>query len=120
MRRFIYAPEVQVYIRSEEAGKVFDVSKDIISGNVTRRLDAVSNASVVLQNKFGLYTRKFKPMDRIAIFMRRVGNPMLVFTGYVDEAPFYQMFPAPVTIQLDYARRGRFEPGPENAVGFSH
>ena len=115
MRRFIYSPEVQVYIRSDEANKVFDVSKDIISGSVIRRLDAVSNASVTLQNKFGLYTRKFKPMDRIAIFMSRVGSPMLVFTGYLDEAPFYQMFPAPVTIQasctLKLLQNTYFDPG---------
>jgi hypothetical protein len=94
VRRFIYAPEVQIYIRSDEVDEVFDVSKDVVSGNVTRRLDAVSTATFVLQNKFGLYTRKFKPMDRVAIFMTRIGAPMLVFTGYVDEAPFYQMFPA--------------------------
>jgi hypothetical protein len=115
VRRFIYAPEVQAYIFSDEAGKTIDVSKDIISGSVERRLDAVSNATLVLQNKFGLYTRKFKPMDRIAIFMRRIGDPMLVFTGYVDEAPFYQMFPAPVTIQcscpLKLLQMTYFDPG---------
>jgi hypothetical protein len=98
VRRFIYAPEVQdLHLAQMKLDKTFDVSKDVISGSVTSRLDAVSTATFVLQNKFGLYTRKFKPMDRIAIFMRRIGNPMLVFTGYVDEAPFYQMFPQPVT-----------------------
>jgi hypothetical protein len=115
VRRFIYAPEVQIYIRSDEVDQVFDVSKDVVSGNVTRRLDAVSTATFVLQNKFGLYTRKFKPMDRVAIFMRRIGNPMLVFTGYVDEAPFYQMFPQPVTVQcscpLKLLQNTYFDPG---------
>ena len=115
MKRFIYSPEVTAYIRSEEAGKVFDVSKDIVSGSVTRRLDALSDAQLTLQNKFGLYTRKFKPMDRIAIFMRRVGDPMLVFSGYVDEAPFYQMFPAPVSISascsLKLLQNTYFDPG---------
>jgi cell wall-associated NlpC family hydrolase len=115
MRRFIYSPEVIAYIRSEEAGVVFDVTKDIISGSVNRRLDATSDATLVLQNKFGLYTRKFKPMDRIAIFMRRIGDPMLVFSGYLDEAPFYQMFPAPVTIQasctIKLLQNTYFDPG---------
>jgi cell wall-associated NlpC family hydrolase len=115
MRRFIYAPEVTAFIRSEEANKVIDVSKDIVSGSVSRRLDATSSATLVLQNKFGLYTRKFKPMDRIAIFMRRIGDPMLVFSGYVDEAPFYQMFPAPVTIEasctIKLLQNTYFDPG---------
>jgi murein DD-endopeptidase MepM/ murein hydrolase activator NlpD len=97
MRRFAYAPDVNAYISTQEYGFI-DVSADIISGDVTRRLNAVSNASLVIQNPNRKYLKKIKPMDRIVIYLTRIHKPILVFSGYVDRAPFDQLFPGPVKI----------------------
>lgn len=105
MKRFVYAPQVNAYVMTEEFGLV-NLSPDIISGSVTRRLDAVSSATLTLQNKpvrkggkfEGKYIRTIKPMDRIAIWLTRIHKPTLVFTGYIDDAPFDQLYPGPVTL----------------------
>lgn len=97
MRRFAYAPDVNAYIATEEYGFI-DVSADIVSGSVTRRVNAVSNADLVLQNPNRKYLRKIKPMDRIVIYLTRIHKPVLVFSGYIDRAPFDQLFPGPVKL----------------------
>ena len=97
MRRFTYAPDINVYIATQDHGFI-DVSDDVIRGTVTRRVNAMSDASVELQNPNRKYLRKIKPMDRIVIYLTRIHQPVLVFSGYVDRAPFDQLYPAPVTI----------------------
>ena len=115
MRRFVYVPECQAYIRSEEAGVVYDVSEDIIRCEVVRNLDALSTASITLQNKFSKWTRKFQPMDRMVVYMARVGTPVLEFSGYVDDAPFFQIAPEPVVVNgsctLKLLQNTYFDPG---------
>src|SRR4051812_5279986 len=96
MKRFIYAPDVQAFIATEH--QILDVSPDIISGSVTRRRDAASEAELVLQNPYRKYLRRMKPMDRIVIYLTRV-KPMLVFSGYLDSAPVDQLYPDTVTIR---------------------
>lgn len=95
MRRFVYTPTVQAYIKTDFG--ILDVSNDIISGSVTRRVNAASGARLELQNPHRKYIRKIRPMDQIAIYLSRV-KPMLVFSGYVDSAPLDQLYPGPVSI----------------------
>jgi uncharacterized protein (TIGR02594 family) len=110
MRRFVYAPDVNAYILTDSG--LIDVSADIISGSVTRRINAVSNAQLTLQNPNRKYLRKqtvsgqkleeqgdllFKPMDRIVIYLTRVKS-IPVFSGYIDRAPYDQLYPGPVNI----------------------
>jgi hypothetical protein len=109
IRRFVYAPDVHAYIATENHG-VIDVSADIISGSVTRRLDAASDATLLIQNPNRKYLRKptnnsrtnwiplFKPMDRIVIYLTRIHQPMQVFAGYLDDVPYDLLFPGPVTL----------------------
>jgi murein DD-endopeptidase MepM/ murein hydrolase activator NlpD len=97
MRRFVYAPDVNVYIASDDLGFI-DLSPDVISGTVTRRVSAVSNASITVQNPYRKYLKKIKPMDRIVIYLTRIHKPVLVFSGYVDRSPWDQLYPGPVTI----------------------
>jgi murein DD-endopeptidase MepM/ murein hydrolase activator NlpD len=97
MRRFAYTPDVTAYLATEESGFI-DISADIISGSVTRRVNAVSNAELVLQNPRRKYLKKIKPMDRIVIYLTRIHKPVLVFSGYIDRAPFDQLYPGPVKI----------------------
>jgi hypothetical protein len=109
MRRFVYSPDVHAYIATENHG-VIDVSADIISGTVSRRLDAVSDASLTIQNPNRKYLRRptnnsrtnwvplFKPMDRIVIYLTRIHQPMQVLAGYLDDVPYDQLYPGPVTL----------------------
>lgn len=96
MRRFVYSPSVTAYIKTDSG--IVDVSPDIISGSVTRRVNAVSQAILELQNPYRKYDKRFKPMDRIVIYLTRV-KPMLVFSGYLDGATMDQLYPGPVSIR---------------------
>jgi hypothetical protein len=120
MKRFVYAPKVEAFVKLDDAERKWrtvDLTDDIISGSVTRRLNALSEATITLQNKAGKYTEgiQIRPMDRIVIRLSRVGQPFLVFSGYVDEAPYYQLYPGPVTIRcsdtLKLLQYTYFDPG---------
>lgn len=80
-----------------ENGETVNISGDIISGSVTRRINAISSASITLQNRNMKYNGMFQPMDKIVIYMKKV-KPVLVFSGYLDSVPFLQAKPGPITI----------------------
>lgn len=130
MKRLVYQPKVNCLIMRDSALKgktpaqlgetdkfLIDVSDDIVSGTVNRRLNAMSDISITLQNKRGRYTQNniIEPMDRIILTMCRVGSPFLVFSGFIDDAPFYQMYPGTVTISasdtLKLLHNTYFDPG---------
>lgn len=89
------------------AGTVYDVSGYVTSGEVQRLINQASTASVTLRNPKRVFTvgnnadaPVFHPMDAITIFLERIkGYPVQVFTGYLDDTPYYQMFPGTVTLQ---------------------
>ena len=102
MRRIIYAPKVFAFIRSsQQGGKIYDVSDDIVSGQVTRNVNEPSTAEIILRNRYRKWIKDphnqesiFLPMDMISIWLQKVaGKPIQVFTGYLDSAPMYQMYP---------------------------
>ncbi len=130
MKRLVYSPKVTCMIMRDSAlrgrkpkdiGKIeeflIDISDDIVSGTVNRRLNSMSDIQLVLQNKNGRYTQTkiIQPMDRIILRMSRVGSPFLVFSGFVDDAPFYQLYPGTVTISasdtLKLLHNTYFDPG---------
>lgn len=121
MQRFVYTPHLSVFIHNERSGRVIDVSDDVISGSVQRRLNALSTAEITIQNKQGKYLARdnarfvFDPMDRIVIYMSRLGAPMPVFSGFLDESPYYQLYPGPVTLRasdsLKLLQYTFFDPG---------
>jgi len=120
MRRFVYTPRVEALIKLK-TGKIIDVSDEIISGSVSLRLNAMSEAELTLQNKHGRFVRTgtsgsmISPMDQIVIRMSRVGQPFNVFAGYIDEAPHYQLYSGPVSIRasciLKLLQHTYFDPG---------
>lgn len=132
MQRFVYTPRVEAFIKLEKTQQIIDVTDDIISGNVTRRLDAMSDAQLTLQNKHGRYTRPnnydggllITPMDRIIIRMSRIGEPFPVLSGYIDDAPHFQLYPGPVTIRasctLKLLQHTYFDPGLPAMTKFFH
>jgi hypothetical protein len=130
MRRFAYVPKVEAYIRLDSppptGGAIVDITDDIISGSVTRRLNAMSTATLTLQNRKGKYTMedsikdgtprvRFTPMDRIIIRMARIGQPFEVFSGYLDETPYFQLYPGTVSLSascpLKLLANTYFDPG---------
>lgn len=101
----------------EDVQELLDVTPDIVNGVVNRRLNAVSDMQLTLQNKNGRYTKQhvIKPMDRIIVRMSRVGKPFLVFSGFVDDAPSFQLYPGTVTLAasctLKLLQHTMFDPG---------
>ena len=120
MKRFVYTPRVEAYIKLR-SGNIIDVSNEIISGSISLRLNAMSEAELTLQNKHGRFVRRdststlIQPMDRIIIRMSRVGQPENVFAGYIDESPHYQLYSGPVTLRasciLKLLQHTYFDPG---------
>ena len=82
-------------------GKIYDVSEDIVEGEVKRVTEEVSTAHLVLRNRYRKYIRDpqtkrqiFLPMDMITIWLQRIsGKPIQVFTGYLDSVPYLQLYP---------------------------
>lgn len=115
MKRVVYSPYVWAYIKADDG--VIDVSPYIVSGNVDRKLNQVSSASLVLRNPVQgsgsnlLFTEHvsaanptphpmFHPMDPIVIVMQRLqGAPVQVFTGYLDTTPYIQLYPGTCQVQ---------------------
>jgi hypothetical protein len=101
----------------EDENKLIDITDDLVNGVINRRLNAMSDISLTLQNKDGQYTVKniIQPMDRIIVRMSRVGSPILVFSGFVDDAPYYQQYPGTVTLSasctLKLLHNTYFDPG---------
>lgn len=78
-----------------------------MSGDVNRRIGAVSNASLTLRNPKMIFTTPdefhqvtFTPMDPITIYLKRLrGRPVRVFTGYLDKTPYLQLYPGVIQLR---------------------
>jgi lysophospholipase L1-like esterase len=109
MKRLVYAPRAYVFVK-DSTGKIHNLTHYVVSGNVDRLLDQVSTASVTLRNPNHLFTThlegdevveaRFSPMDPVTIYLRRVRNRAVrVFTGFLDDVPYLQLFPGTVTLK---------------------
>jgi hypothetical protein len=102
VKRLIYCPKAYIFVRSSNLNRVYDVSSDVVSGSVTSNINDVSKATFQLRNRYRKWIRSpndenlqiFLPMDMVTIWLQRVsGKPIQVFTGYLDEVPYYQAYP---------------------------
>lgn len=105
MQRLVYAPRVYAFIKNSN-NEIQDVSDFITSGQVVRKVGAVSTASLTLRNPNMIFTTPvngrsaFTPMDPITIFLKRLpGRPVRVFTGFLDKVPYLPLYPGTVTLQ---------------------
>jgi len=120
MKRLIYSPSVNVWVRTDTG--VFDLSPYVTNFTIDRRVNQVSSASISFRNpkvpdskgkeRFlftehpsnsangqTTYGPMFHPMDPIIITMTRLkGRPVQVFTGYCDTVPYVQLFPGVTTL----------------------
>lgn len=97
MGSLIYAPGVQVYIRTA-SGRTLDVSDDLTRGQVVRRSDGVSTAAFSLQNARRKYDEMFTPGDRVVILAKRLAW-MRVFTGLLNVVPLVSIWPQEVDLE---------------------
>jgi hypothetical protein len=104
IQRLIYSPKCWTFIKNQ-SGEIIDVSNYVTAGQVNRLVGQVSTAEVTLRNPNKIFTKPgigqaFHPQDPITIFLQRLANqPVRVFTGFLDDTPYYQMYPG--TIQLN-------------------
>jgi len=115
MKRLVYAPQVNVWIKTETG--IFDLSPYVTDFSIHRKVDAISSASITFRNpkvegsdgepRFMFtqhpvsnvngdisYKPMFYPMDPIIITLTRLkGYPVQVFTGYCDKTPYIQLYP---------------------------
>jgi hypothetical protein len=99
MQRLVYSPKAYIFIKRRN-GDVVDVSRYCTNGSVERRVNAVSTAKFTLRNPNMFFTTRggahaaFFPMDPVTIYLQRLkGRPVRVFTGYLDETPYYELYP---------------------------
>lgn len=101
MKRLVYSPKASAFIKTD-AG-IINVTDDIVRGEVHRKINQVSSASLTLRNDQRKYTKKgdptFRPMDPITISLNRLpGFPVQVFTGFLDKTPYFQLYPGTVDL----------------------
>src|SRR4051812_27378754 len=104
MQRLVYSPKVFAFVRNDQYPFGLDISDYVVRGEVHRRINAVSSATLELRNPNQLWTLPgapmFHPMDPITIFLSRLrGRPIQVFTGYLDTTPYIQLYPGTVTLE---------------------
>lgn len=134
MKRLIYSPDVKAYVKSDTG--IIDLSSYIVSGQVTRRVNQVSSAALTIRNPDFRFTydveRKKKtgevypvlhPMDPIFITMSRYHDKeTLVFTGYLDETPYLQLYPGTCDITASCTLKKLnltwFDPGLNFTINF--
>lgn len=93
MQTLIYAPDVQILIGHN--GTQYDVSKDIVRGQVVRKENSASSLFWTCANPDLRYNGLFSRMDRVAVFLTRVSK-LQVFSGYLDTIPWMQAYPGTV------------------------
>ena len=102
--QFFYTPTIQVLIARDDK-TVIDVSDDIVSFELIRNVNAISEFSCMLNNKSRKYNidsklgGRINTMDRIIVYMSRTGTPLQVFSGYVVKAPIFNLLPNSVEIR---------------------
>jgi hypothetical protein len=102
-QRLVYAPRAYVYTKKAD-GTILDLSNYVTEGTVDRKINQVSTASVTLRNPYRVFTKPskgaaFHPQDPITIYLERIaGYPVRVFTGYLDETPYYQLYPGTISL----------------------
>jgi cell wall-associated NlpC family hydrolase len=101
---FIYTPQIRVlveaggnYYRKDTSPRTYDVSADLVSGTMNRRVDGVSDFNFTLLNPRRKYDQIFTPNDRITVLMKRV-EWVRVFTGYLNKVPLMTAWPRNVSL----------------------
>lgn len=104
MEILTYSPNVEAYVAvTGQGGKVsayYNLSQDITSCNINRKMDAASTFTIKLQNKNGKYNGIFTPMDRIIIYATGAdGKKYQQLSGYITTVDRFTLFAQDFTIK---------------------
>ena len=97
MSTFIYSPGLEVLIDTLGNG-VIDITEDIIDGSVTLTENLPSTLQVTFLNHRRKYDGVFTPNDIIVLKLKRL-NWMQIFSGYLDEVPYFSTYPKAVSLK---------------------
>jgi hypothetical protein len=96
MSTLIYQPRVYAFIsviNKKGAEQVIDISEDLTGGELKLRTEGVHTFTFQLQNTQRKYDGMIRPMDRIVVSMQRIGQPLRVFSGYMNNGPVFSVWP---------------------------
>lgn len=97
MELLSYSPSIEVYAVVGGDESLVDLSRDVVTANVSRKEGGASTFEVRLQNVGNKYNGFFLPMDRVKIYATKVDRYPLL-SGYVTKVPAYTMYGEDVTI----------------------
>jgi hypothetical protein len=92
----IYQPRVYAFIsviNKKGVEEVLDISEDLTGGDMKLRTEGVHTFGFQLQNAQRKYDGLIRPMDRIVVSMRRIGEPIRVYSGYMNDGPVFSVWP---------------------------
>jgi cell wall-associated NlpC family hydrolase len=101
MAVLVYSPTVRAYIgTTDEQGRetTLNISEDLVAGKITLREKGIHTFGFRLQNAQRKYDGIIKPMDRIVVAMSRMGEPMQVFAGYMNNGLMFSVWPRVVDL----------------------
>lgn len=95
-----YSPSIALYVDTE--GGVVDMTDDLVSLTVTRKLDAASSMSAKVSNPKGKYNGLVKPMDRFVAYASK-GSPndkgyKRLITGYISKVDRFTLYGADMSL----------------------
>jgi hypothetical protein len=73
--------------------QTLDLSEDLVSGDMNLRTEGVHTFTFQLQNAQRKYDGIIRPMDRIVVSMQRLGEPLRVYSGYMNVGPIFSVWP---------------------------
>lgn len=121
-----YSPSIALYVETD--GGVLDMTDDLVSLSVSRKLDAASSMSAKVSNPKGKYNGLIKPMDRFTAYASK-GSPndrgyRRLITGYVSKVDRFTLYGADMSISgydaLYRLQRLYWDPKLSESVQFLH
>jgi cell wall-associated NlpC family hydrolase len=94
MKILTYSPKLEVYAAVSGNGGVsyYDLSGDVTSCTVNRKLDAPSEFTVHLANRNHKYNDIFTPMDRLKVAVTKNDQRNVLISGYISSVPKFTLY----------------------------
>src|ERR1044072_3979896 len=101
MAVLVYSPTVKAFIGTQDrAGRemTLDISEDLVAGKMSLRERGIHPFGFRLQKANRKYDGLIKPMDRIVVAMSRMGTPLQIFSGYMNNGLVFSVWPRVVDL----------------------
>ena len=101
MRTLSYSPSVKLYAMHVGKGgsrEFYDLSKDVVSCNVSLMENGSGTLTAKLQNRGGKYDGRFLPMDLVVASCDSHKGETRLFTGYVNSVKGFSLYPGDYTL----------------------